>query len=145
MSFNGQQLEDIELIDFRRQQLINSEVEYRNYWSKVLRDGWLTMASLSILVVLLIASKGEDWGEGMRFILTFTIVLKLSLLIPVEIIYLWLINFKWIRPSNIQLIKLFSVVPWTSWYIYAWIKFFHSSNAWKQQSVPLYRKTNNEF
>lgn len=138
MDFNNEHMDNIEMIDFRRQQIINSRIEYNNYWNKMLRDGCWTATSLLILITLLFASNGADWGDNLRFIVIFTIWVKIAFLIPIEIIYLCIIKNEWIKAANIQLFKLFLTLPYIGWYIYVWWKFFQKDNTWASESIPLY-------
>ena len=138
MSLDGRQLQAIEVIEFRRQLQINSEIEYNSYWKMVLRDGWFALSTLIIQAILLFVSSGAKWGDEIRFVVEVIIMLKLSLLIPLEILFLSWINLEYISLTNIQLIKLITKILSIGWYLYAWVKFFQKDNNWKSESIPLY-------
>ena len=98
----------------------------------------MTILSVLILFLLLLSSEDVEWGEGIKFSVVFTIIIKLILAIPAEITYVLLIKYQYIKTATVQLIKLAIVFMLQGWYIYVWTKFFDSENHCKTENYWLY-------
>jgi len=129
---------ELDVLDYQDQQVYNREVAYNSYKSTVCQNLCCGFCTLLPLIILLSVGANKSWDVEAKEIVIAAIVIKVSLLIPVEILFLCLIKRGSISLAGVKLIKFAFAFLYLGWYIYLTVTFFKGKNNCKKEATTLW-------
>lgn len=116
----------------------NYDRDYTNQKESFYKNLCWGLCSIVPLIVCLAIAGSKSWDGGSREIIIIAIALKITTLLPLEIIYLWLIKRRKLTGAGVTFIKLGVMVLMLGWYIYVVVAFFSSNNKCRDDSEALW-------
>ena len=126
------------LLRFQAQQVINFELDFSKFKKQALQNIIGSMVIMLILGLLLILSDGKNWGSNMHQVVLIAIALRLCLMVPVEVVYIYLVRHRLIKISTVQVARFTILLLLNVWYVYAATIFTKSKDDCQSNVLPLY-------
>lgn len=129
---------EMDVLDYQDQQIYNREVAYNSYKSTVCQNLCCGFCTLLPLLILLIIGANKSCDVEAKGIVIAAIVIKVAFLIPVELLFLFLIKRGTISLAGVKLIKFSFTFFYLGWYIYLTVIFFKGKNNCKKEATTLW-------